>query len=138
VDSPGRSSLSSTTEDLRLELRWSHSLATMYLNHCYTTFGLPIKDFHPAADGQSERTNQNVEFALRCFLGGDTERYSDPDGAPVLEHEKSSTTNSTTGFPPTRIAIYGEAAWTCRPFLPHRRSVGESGALSRGTQEQTR
>jgi hypothetical protein len=67
--------------------------ANLYLNHCYTTFGLPTKlvsdrdtrftskfwgtlmkllgvqmgmttAFHPAADGQSERTNQTVEIAL--------------------------------------------------------------------------
>lgn len=53
-----------------------------------------------AADGQSERTNQTVEVALRCFLGGDTEPYSRwSDYLPILEHETNSTTNSFTGFP---------------------------------------
>jgi hypothetical protein len=32
--------------------------------------------FHPQADGQSEKTNQTVEIALRCFLGGDVDRIS--------------------------------------------------------------
>jgi hypothetical protein len=77
----------------------------LYLTYCYTTFGLPariISDrdgrfvshfwatlttmldihlgmtaaYHPSADGQSERMNQTIEVALRCFLGGDQKKYA--------------------------------------------------------------
>jgi len=107
--------------------------AALYFNHCYTTFGLPTKlisdrdsrftskfwgtlmrllgvkmgmttAFHPAADGQSERTNQTVETALRCFLGGDSERYPRwTDYLPIIEHELNSTKNESTGFPPNEL-----------------------------------
>ena len=102
--------------------------AALYLNHCYTTFGLPTKivsdrdsrftskfwgtlmkllgvkmgmttAFHPAADGQSERTNQTVEIALRCFLGGDLEKYKRwTEYLPIVEHEMNFTKHDTTGF----------------------------------------
>lgn len=48
--------------------------------------------FHPAADGQSEKTNQIVEIALRCFVAGDEERYSKwTDWLRVSEHEYNNT-----------------------------------------------
>jgi hypothetical protein len=107
--------------------------ASLYFKHCYTTFGLPTKivsdrdtrftskfwstlmqllgvkmgmttAFHPAADGQSERTNQTVEVALRCFLGGDTARYERwTDYLPIIEHEMNSTVNDSTGFSPNDL-----------------------------------
>jgi transposase InsO family protein len=107
--------------------------ATLFLHHCYTTFGLPTKiisdrdahftskfwatlmkllgvkmgitaAFHPAADGQSERTNQTVEIALRCFLGGDKDNYRRwTEYLPILEHEINSTPNVSTGFSPNEL-----------------------------------
>jgi len=53
--------------------------------------------FHPQADGQSEKTNQTVEIALRCFLGGDVDRYARwTEFLPIVEHEYNSTTHDTT------------------------------------------
>lgn len=58
--------------------------------------------FHPQGDGQSERTNQTVEMALRCFMGGNEEHYDKwVDYLPIVEHEYNSTVNDTTG--PFRI-----------------------------------
>lgn len=60
--------------------------------------------FHPQADGQSERTNQTVELALRCFLGGEPERYEQwVDYLPILEHELNSTVNDSTKFTPNEL-----------------------------------
>jgi hypothetical protein len=104
--------------------------ASLYFEHCYTTFGLPTKlisdrdsrftskfwstlmkllgvrlslttAFHPAADGQSERTNHTVETALRCFLGGNPDRYKHwVEYLPIVEHEINSTTHESTGLVP--------------------------------------
>lgn len=60
--------------------------------------------FHPAADGQSERTNQTVEIMLRCFIAGDLEKYPLwTDWLPVIESEYNATPHHTTGFSPNRL-----------------------------------
>lgn len=107
--------------------------AKLFFTHCYTTFGLPTRivsdrdarftskfwstlihllgvklgmttAFHPAADGQSERTNQTVEIALRCFLGGDPAQYQKwTEYIPIVEHELNSSVGATTGFSPNEL-----------------------------------
>jgi hypothetical protein len=107
--------------------------AQLFLSQCYPTFGLPCKiisdrdsrftskfwstlmkllgvelgmstAFHPQADRQSERTNQTVEIALRCFLGGDIQRYEKwAQYLPILEHEMNSTVSDSTGFTPNQL-----------------------------------
>ena len=107
--------------------------ARLYLEYCYPIFGLPsriISDrdarftslfwstltrllnirlgltaaYHPSADGQSEKTNQTVEIALRCFIGGDTSKYHRwVEYLPILEHEYNSTINVSTGFSPNEV-----------------------------------
>ena len=107
--------------------------ADLYLQHAYTTFGLPAKiisdrdpkftstfwqtlchnlgiklglttAYHPAADGQSEKTNQTIETALRCLIGGDIDKYPKwTSYLPILEHEINSTKNASTGFTPNEL-----------------------------------
>lgn len=56
------------------------------------------------ADGQSERTNQTVEIALRCFVGGDPEYYKKwVDCLPIIEHEYNSMTQESTGSSPNEL-----------------------------------
>jgi hypothetical protein len=107
--------------------------AELFLRDCYTTFGLPVKlisdrdarftskfwstlmsllnvrvgmtaAFHPSADGQAERTNQTVEIALRCFLGGDLAKYPKwVDYLPIVEHEYNSFPHASTGMTPNEL-----------------------------------
>lgn len=111
--------------------------AQLFMRHCYPVMGLPSKiisdhdarftskfwttlmgllnvklgmttAYHPQADGQSEKTNQTVETALRCLIGGDVERYSKwVSYLPVVEHKYNSTIQDSTGFAPNdlRFAI---------------------------------
>jgi len=98
--------------------------ARLFLDYCYPIFGLPVKlisdrdarftsrfwqtlmdllgiklgltaAYHPAADGQSEKTNNIVETALRCFIAGDTTKYSKwTKYIPIVEHEYNSMTHT--------------------------------------------
>jgi hypothetical protein len=111
--------------------------AKLFMQHCYPIFGLPAKiisdrdtrftskfwatlmqlldvklgmttAYHPQGDGQSEKTNQTVEIALRCLLGGDADRYAKwVEYLPIVEHEYNSTTHDSTGHAPNdlRFAI---------------------------------
>ena len=61
--------------------------------------------YHPQTDGQSERTNQTVENALRDLLTS----YPVSDWAeflPFLQGSLNNSTNSTTGQAPNELA-YG-------------------------------
>jgi hypothetical protein len=61
--------------------------------------------WHPQADGQSERTNQTVEIAMR--FAADDQRYVDwEDAIPALVRAYNSSTNSTTGYTPDELC-YG-------------------------------
>ena len=107
--------------------------AHLYFHHCYPIMGLPVKiisdrdprftsafwstlmqllgisqgltaAFHPQADGQAEKSNQIVEIALRCFLGGCESKYSKwTDYLPILEHEYNATIHAVTGEAPNTL-----------------------------------
>ncbi|USP77305.1 Retrovirus-related Pol polyprotein from transposon gypsy [Curvularia clavata] len=62
--------------------------------------------WHPDADGQSERTSQTVEIALRSFI---TE-YPDADRTDTTPHILNSSQNASTGVTPFEY-LYG--------FNPH-------------------
>jgi hypothetical protein len=60
--------------------------------------------YHPSADGQSERTNQTIEVALRCFLRGDQKKYARwVEYLPIVEHEYNSTVNVAASFAPNEL-----------------------------------
>jgi len=107
--------------------------ARLFLDYCYPIFGLPTKiisdrdsrftsafwstlmdllgidlgmtsAFHPAADGQAEKSNQTVEIALRCFLAGDVSRYDKwVRYLPVVEFEYNNTPQSSTEQSPNEL-----------------------------------
>lgn len=109
--------------------------AQLFLKYCYPVFGLPsriISDrdarftsrfwktlttllgiklglttaYHPSADGQAERTNQIVETALRCFIGGDVTLYKKwTSFLPLLEFEFNATPHESTGYSPNELRL---------------------------------
>jgi len=108
-------------------------MAELFIKHAYSTFGLPEKiisdrdpkftssfwrtlcemlniglnmttAYHLEADGQSERSNQTIETALRCMIGGNIEKYSKwTDYLPILEHEINSSKNASTDYSPNEL-----------------------------------
>lgn len=64
--------------------------------------------YHPAADGQSERTNQTVEVALRSLIAGNSDRaISDWDELlPDTEYALNTSVNASTGHTPFFL-LYG-------------------------------
>ena len=52
--------------------------------------------YHPQADGQSERTNQTVEHALRCLLAGRLNQDEWEDCLPSLQHVLLTSISATT------------------------------------------
>ena len=60
--------------------------------------------YHPAADGQAERTNQIIETALRCIIAADVDKYPLwTDYLPALQHEINSLKSDTTNFSPNEL-----------------------------------
>ena len=60
--------------------------------------------YHPQSDGQSERTNQVVEIALRYF----TTEYPDEEWTtvlPFLQTSMNNSTNSSTGCAPNELTV---------------------------------
>ena len=60
--------------------------------------------YHPQTDGQSERTNQTVEIALRFHLTTGTNDWVTV--LPFLQGSLNNAVNATTGFAPNELA-YG-------------------------------
>ena len=60
--------------------------------------------YHPQTDGQSERTNQTVEIAMRMFVA-DNPTTPWPDALPAVQHFLNNSANST-GSSATEI-MYG-------------------------------
>lgn len=60
--------------------------------------------YHPQTDGQSERTNQTVEIALRYFLTSNP--GSDfTDCFPHLQSTLNNSRNATTGYSPNEVVM---------------------------------
>src|SRR5437764_7573027 len=62
--------------------------------------------YHPQADGQSERTNQTVETALRCLLVGQPGSWNWEELLPEVEYALNTSTNTTTNETPCKL-LYG-------------------------------
>jgi len=136
--------------------------AKLYIQYCYPIFGLPVKiisdrdgrftsrlwstlmallgiklgltsAYHPAADGQSEKSNQIVEIALRCWIAGDELKYKSwTQYLPILEHELNSLTQSSTGFTPNELrfaAVPLSIPDVLNPLPPGQPSVSENAEL---------
>ena len=62
--------------------------------------------YHPQADGQSERTNQTVETALRCLLVSQPGSWNWEELLPEVEYALNTSTNTTTNETPFKL-LYG-------------------------------
>ena len=130
--------------------------ARLFLDYCYPIFGLPFKlisdrdarftsrfwqtlmnllgiklgltaAYHPAADGQSEKTNDIVETALRCFIAGDTTKYSCwTRYLPIIEHEYNSMVHTSTGFSPNELRFAIVPRSIPDAYMPTQLSSSES------------
>ena len=76
--------------------------------------------YHPQSDGQSERTNQTVETAIR-FVVTNMPHVGFKDTLPALQAQLNNSPNASTGLSPNET-IYGfkvrESTSTLRPHLP--------------------
>jgi hypothetical protein len=84
--------------------------------------------YHPQADGQTEVLNQNLEIALRAYVGpsrDDWSRYLDP-----LALSYNTTPHSSSGFSPSFL-LFGYQPITGASILSSgtaiERPVGETG-----------
>lgn len=116
----------------------AHDWAVAYFDYVYSQFGLPgkiISDrdprwmskfwkaiftragaqlsmtaaYHPAADGQSERTNQTVEIALRSLLADRSQNKAISEWDELLpdtEYALNTFVNASTGYSPFHL-LYG-------------------------------
>ena len=73
------------------------------LFHALGTKLLTSTAYHPQTDGLSERTNQNVEIALRFLI---TSGVSWPKALPALQSAFMNTSSAVTGASPNQI-LYG-------------------------------
>jgi len=110
--------------------------AVRYFDYCFSQYGLPVafisdrdpkfnSDFwralferagvklamttayHPQADGQSERSIQTIEVALRSMLAGDQKALSEWDELiPDTEFAINTAESATTGYSPFFL-LYG-------------------------------
>lgn len=60
--------------------------------------------YHPQTDGQTERTNQNLETYLRCFISYQQDDWQ--DYLPLAEFAYNNSAHSSTGVTPF-FALYG-------------------------------
>nr|OMP83046.1 Retrovirus-related Pol polyprotein from transposon gypsy [Diplodia seriata] len=77
---------------------WKQACERLGINQHMTTA------YHPQADGQSERTNQTVEIAIRYHVVS----YPDTEWTAVLPHIQASmnnAVNATTGFTPNQLLM---------------------------------
>ncbi|KAK7921945.1 hypothetical protein WMY93_008847 [Mugilogobius chulae] len=59
--------------------------------------------FHPQTNGQSERTNQDLEAALRCVASSNPSSWS--SHLPWVEYSHNALTSSATGFSPFECSL---------------------------------
>ena len=57
---------------------------------------------HPQTDGQTERTNQTLEIALRAYA---TDKESWAKWLPMLAHAYNSTPHDSTGYSPIFLLL---------------------------------
>ena len=73
--------------------------------------------YHPQTDGESERTNQTVETALRIFGNFQQDDWS--DWLPLIQYHPNSHVSNTTQFAPFDLWI----GYTPRAHQPDRPST---------------
>ena len=71
--------------------------------------------YHPQGDGQSERSNQTVEIALR-FLAADNPELDWPEGLPMIMSTLNRAPNASTKLSPDEI-VYGFKTRTVSSML---------------------
>ncbi|KAI3355642.1 hypothetical protein L3Q82_004175 [Scortum barcoo] len=59
--------------------------------------------FHPQTNGQTERTNQDLESALRCVVSANPSSWS--SYLPWVEYSHNSLTSSATGLSPFEASL---------------------------------
>jgi hypothetical protein len=67
--------------------------------------------YHSAANGQSERTNQTFNHALRCAIAGKLDQSDWEDFLPDIQLALNTSVNSSTGKTPYSL-MYGREAKT--------------------------
>lgn len=75
--------------------------------------------WHPQSDGQSERTNQQVEIALRHFVASLPNQHDWEEGLPPIQAALNSASNASTGHSP-HMLLFGMSLR--QPWQMHRQA----------------
>ena len=95
---------------------WGPIFVSKFIKEWYQILGIkghPTMAYHPRADGQSERMNQEIKIYLQHFITHRQDNW--PDWMSIAEFSIANQKSSTTRYSPFFIT-QGQHPWTSNPL----------------------